>query len=548
MSNILQTTELEWYPENAKATVLANLHKKIAPEEVTPEEEERREYARHRMINYIQYTFPGYKADQFHINVCNAIDRVVHMEPEKYAEWGVTGDHISHLMLFAPPQHGKSEIVSTRLPGYWLAHNPELPIALASYNQRLAFRNSRYAQSVFTSPYYQRLFGTDSYWGLMGDPANWRVKDWHLLNNKGYVFASGIEGDLTGEGFGLAIIDDPIKDWATAQSEVMRENAWDWWQGTYTTRMWEHHRAVFMMTRWHEDDLAARILEAEGRVEEGGRWTVLEYAALAETQAERDKFDGEAGRPIGRPDPLGRIVGEALAPSRFSSTFLFNVRDTTSPLVWNAEYQQHPTPPTGDFFKVGRIKQEPMYPVEDFGGQLVEGVPVGVKKCIRFWDLAASEKKAGTDPDYTSGTLVGIDSNNFTWILDQVSIQGRPEQVEDLIKQTAALDGKKVKIRLEQEPGAAGKALVSTYVRMLVGYDVAGIPSSGDKQTRAYNFAAQVNAGNVRILIAPWNKVWLARHRTFPFGRHDDEVDSTSGAFNELTGGPAWVRMKFMKV
>jgi len=441
------------------------------------------------------------------------------------------------------PTHN-SEIVSTRLPGFWLAHHPELPVALTSYNQRLAYRNSRLSRAVVESPAYDRLFGGPEY-GILRDLVNWRKKDWHILGHKGFVFSTGIEGDLTGEGFGLGIIDDPIKDWAAAQSEVVRENAWDWWRGTYTTRMWEHHRTVFMMTRWHEDDLAARIIDSEGTVEEGGKWDILAYSALAESQDERNKYAEEAGRPKGLPDPLGRFPLEPLAPSRYSAEYLLDVRDNVGSLVWGAEYQQHPTPPKGDYFKVGRIKIKAMYPIESFGGELIDRVPVGLKKCVRFWDLAASEKKKGKDPDYTSGTLLGIDREGFTWVLNQISLQASSDQVEQVILQTANLDGKKVKIRIEQEPGAAGKALCAAYVRKLAGYDVEGIPSSGDKQTRAYNFSAQVNAGNVRLLDASWNKIWLARHRTFPFGKHDDEIDSTSGAFNDLTGGKRWIRQTF---
>ncbi len=529
----------------------------VSPDVGLPAEEVNMQIlARKMMRHFIPFTFPDYKQDAFHMAVCDDIDRVVHLGHAR---------PITHLMLNAPPQHGKSEIVSTRLPGFWLAHNPDLPVALVSYAQDLANRNSRQAQAVFDSDEYHRLFLKQ---GIIADPENWRTRDWHLLGRKGYSFAVGVGGPITGRGFGCCIIDDPIENWAAAQSETLRESVWAWWKGTLKTRMWEGHRMIFMMTRWHEDDLQARILEQEGRRDycmvcnwyfddeydpedcpecggSRGRWTIRSYSALAEDQGERDEIARNADLREGEPDILEREPREALAPSLFSAEYLQQQKVDVGALVWGAEYQQHPSPPKGDFFKVGQIQTKKMYPIESFGGKviddkLIEDRPVHVKRCVRFWDLAASEKKMGTDPDFTSGTLLGIDNDNFTWILHQVSIQAEPGQVMQMIRDTAALDGSAVKIYVEQEGGAAGKSLIKSMQRELAGFVMEGIPSTGDKPTRAYLFSAQVNAGNVRLLKADWNKVWLARHRVFPHGKHDDEVDSTSGAFNEVTGGKRW--------
>ena len=535
-------------------------HDGVNPDEgVGMEEGNTQILARKMMRHFIPFTFPEYKQDEFHNSVCDDIDRVVHLDHPR---------PIKHLMLNAPPQHGKSEIVSTRLPSFWLAHNPDLPVALVSYAQDLASRNSRNARAVFESDEYTRLFKRQ---GIIMDEENWRQRDWHLLGRKGYAFAAGVGGPITGRGFGCAIIDDPIENWAAAQSETLRESTWDWWKGTLKTRMWEGHRMIFMMTRWHEDDVQARILVQEGRRDycmtcnwhfddeydpercpecggERGRWTIRSYTALAESQEERDEIARNDGFREGEPEILGREKNEPLAPSLFTADYLFQQQVDVGPLVWGAEYQQHPSPPKGDFFKVGQIQIMDMYPVDSFGGKLVDERPVHLKNCVRFWDLAASEKKMGTDPDFTSGTLLGLDNSNFTWILHQVSIRAEPDQVLQMIRDTAVLDGKVVKIYVEQEGGAAGKSLIASMQRELAGWKMEGIPSTGDKPTRAYLFSAQVNAGNVRLLKAEWNMVWLARHRVFPHGKHDDEVDSTSGAFNEVTGGKRWASPSFAQL
>ena len=536
-------------------------------EGLTMREIEQRALARVMMRHFIPFTFgPEYKEDPFHLAVCDDIDRVVHLNHER---------PITHLMLNAPPQHGKSEIVSTRLPSFWLANNPDLPVALVSYAQDLANRNSRNARAVFESEQYRQLYAK---LGILRDSDNWRVRDWHLSGRKGYAFAAGVGGPITGRGFGCAIIDDPIENWAAAQSETIRDSVFEWWKGTLKTRLWPGYRVIFMMTRWHEDDLQARILEQEGRRDyctscnhyfadeyepekcpecggDRGRWTVRSYAALAETQEERDEVARNAGLREGKPDILGREAREPLAPTLgFDFGFLDQQSVDVGALVWGAEYQQHPSPPKGDMFKIGQIP-EPLkgYPIEEFGGELIEDVvngeieyrPVGLKNAVRFWDLAASEKKMGTDPDFTSGTLLGMDKSNLAWVFHNTSIQAEPDQVLQHIKATAALDGKGVKIYIEQEGGASGKSLIRSWQRELAGYLVEGIPSTGSKQTRAYPFAAHVNAGWVRLVKGSWNKKWLARHRVFPHGKHDDEVDSTSGAFNESTGGHRWASPKF---
>jgi predicted phage terminase large subunit-like protein len=501
----------------------------IEPED--PDLEVRRLLATQHILDFTTYTFPQYIVDPFHAHVASALDRVVFKDDPDY----------QYVMLFAPPQHGKSELVSTRLPAFFMAHNPNDPVALVSYAAKLADRNSRAARSVLQDPRFAELPFQSN---IRPDLDNWRVYDWHILGGKAFSLAVGVGGAITGHGFGLIVIDDPIESWAHAQSEVIRESTWQWWLGTLKTRLWEGGRIVLMMTRWHKDDLAGRILEEEGRVEEGGRWKVLSYAALAQ----RPQYDDETKEIIPASiDVLGREFEAPLAPSRFSQNYLMGMRATQAKMVWNAEYQQVPTDPEGDFFKIGRIDIEDTPPLEIC--RIHEGYPVDIQKGIRFWDLAATAKsRAARDPDYLSGTLMAEGERRF-WLLDEQRGQLDPEQVFDLVILTAKNDGPNVKIRIEQEPGAAGKTLIQAYVKALAGYDVAGVPASGDKITRAQPFASQVNAGNVVMLKGKWNKPMLAELAGFPNVRHDDQVDSGAGAFNEIAAEEKrWREMEFLSV
>ena len=159
-------------------------------------------------------------------------------------------------------------------------------------------------------------------------------------------------------------------------------------------------------------------------------------------------------------------------------------------------------------------------------------------RAIRFWDLAATEPSSSNpDPDWTVGTLMLFDQG-IAYVLDVRRIRARGEKVEQLIAQTAYEDGHAVSIRMEQEPGSSGKALIDQYARYVVpGYDLIGLRSSGDKVTRARPFAAAVANGNVRVVRGTWLTDWLDEFASFPEARvHDDQVDSAVGAFTYLAG------------
>lgn len=159
-------------------------------------------------------------------------------------------------------------------------------------------------------------------------------------------------------------------------------------------------------------------------------------------------------------------------------------------------------------------------------------------RAVRFWDLAATEPHSGNlDPDWTVGTLALFDQG-IAYIMDVRKIRAKGDKVEQLVAQTAQEDGLMVSIRVEQEPGSSGKALIDQYARYVTpGYDLQGIRASGDKVTRARPFAAAVANGNVRLVRGPWITDWLDEFASFPEAcNHDDQVDSAVGAFTYLAG------------
>lgn len=159
-------------------------------------------------------------------------------------------------------------------------------------------------------------------------------------------------------------------------------------------------------------------------------------------------------------------------------------------------------------------------------------------RAVRFWDLAATEPShSNPNPDWTVGTLMLFDQG-IAYVLDVRRARVKNEKVEQLVAQTALEDGHAVAIRMEQEPGSSGKALVDQYARYVVpGYDLMGVRPTGDKITRARPFAAAAANGNIRLVRGPWISDWLDEVSAFPEATdHDDQVDSAVGAFTHLAG------------
>jgi len=164
--------------------------------------------------------------------------------------------------------------------------------------------------------------------------------------------------------------------------------------------------------------------------------------------------------------------------------------------------------------------------------QVVDAVPAGVGD-VRFWDLAATEKK---ESDYTASCRGRI-VNGITYIMDATAEQIDPARTDATMQNTATQDGKTVTIRFEQEGGASGKRDAHHIVTMLQGFDARGIIPQGDKLLRAKPLAAQAYAGNVKLLRGAWNERWLNHMHGQPELDHDDEMDAASGMYNELVKG-----------
>lgn len=184
------------------------------------------------------------------------------------------------------------------------------------------------------------------------------------------------------------------------------------------------------------------------------------------------------------------------------------------------------------------VREEGMFKREWFG-QTLRAAPQGQLRTVRYWDLAATEETDDNDPDWTVGAKLGIDPHTRRlYMLDERRVRYGPGRVENLVRATAQQDGPTTAVRIEQEPGAAGKSLINYYSRhVLQGFNVRGIPSTQSKETRAAPFASQAEAGNIIVVEGPWVTAFLDEAEGFPMVEHDDQVDAWSGAFHDLMRG-----------
>lgn len=389
------------------------------------------------------------------------------------------------LMIFMPPRHSKSETVTVRYAAWRLLREPGMRVILGCYNQRLANRFSRKIRSLV-----ERRIGLS--------PARKAADEWETRAGGG-LCAVGVGAGVTGYGAELIVIDDPVKNRAEAESTAYRERTWDWFNDDIYTRLEPGASIVLIQTRWHEDDLAGRLLAeaADG----GEEWEVLSMPAIAED----DTADW-------------RDAGEALCPERYDREAFDRIRKKIGSYAFASLYQQRPVPRDGGLFKRGWFTQ------------IIEKAPEGLRWC-RAYDLAISTK---TSADYTASFRCAVDRDDNVYIAD--GFRGRIDYPE----QQRYVTG-----RFKEEPGSLhvieeamhGRAFVQSLRREALrkGIALRSERVDRDKFTRALVWAALAEAGKLFLVRGAWIDDFIEEAVAFPGGEHDDQIDAVSLAVQTLT-------------
>jgi len=292
----------------------------------------RLEAARRWYLPFVEYTFSEFHTSKAHAFLAAELERF---------EADVRARKSPRLIITLPPRFGKSELTSRRYPGWVLGRNPDWNVGIVSYSAELAEELSADARRVVISDEYTEVFGSryqpDKGASVELDRQSKAVAHWRIEGRRGGVRAVGVGGSLVGRGFHVCIIDDPIKGRKEADSELIREDLWKWFRGTLRTRIEPGGGIILVHTRWHHDDLTAKLIE-----QRSDRWKVLHLPAVAEDN-----------------DILGRIPGEPLDPVRYNTDALADIRSDVDEREWYAQYQGRPTPDEGDLFKRDWFRWEP---------------------------------------------------------------------------------------------------------------------------------------------------------------------------------------------
>lgn len=439
-----------------------------------------RRHARRSLHEFIQYINPEYITSLFSKTVCEALDQfLLEMMEEKRPI----------LILGAPPQHGKSDIVSRYLPAYFFGKYPNKRVGALSYASDLASDMNTDVQRIMASDEYRALFPES--W-LRNKPRDGVVikrnsDEFGIANHRGSYVCAGVGGPLTGKKVDLGIIDDPIKNSKEALSPTTKKSIWNWYVSTFKTRLSKNSGEIIMATRWATDDLSGQVIEKTQKAK------VLAFPAI-------------------------NAQGEALVPELHPLDKLLETKAILGDYFWSAMYQQSPKPGDGQIFQEGWVRY-----------YLPKDLPAKFDTVIHSWDMTFKDSE-GTD--YVVGQVWGKKDAN-AYLLYQTRARMSFTQTLKAVKRQSDMfpEGRRKYV----EDKANGPAVIDSLKSTVSG--LIPVEPDGSKVARAHAVTAEWESGNVFLphpSTAPWIAETVEEITTFPFGAHDDTVDAMTQALRKL--------------
>lgn len=416
------------------------------------------------------------------------------------------------LVVKMPFRHGKSTILSRYLPAHFLGEFPNDEVMLVTYNMSLAETFSRFARNLIRTPEYREVYPD-----VQINHENGGVQQWGIEGHIGSCCASGLTSGLTGKGYHLGLLDDYCSGRAEAESEVMRDSAWEHFTNDFLTRRAPVSITIVLATPWHVDDIIGRI---EQRIDPNNEKYDKEFPKFKIVSFPAKDGDVDIMEK-------GRMVHkhyEYLFPERFSAEWYKQQFASLGDYSASALLQCNPQMRGGNLIDVSKIKYHDT--LADFPNT----------RYYRLWDLAhTSRQTQKDDPDWTSGTLLAytkIAGLWHLWIKDVARIRGKAPERDNFIRMVSDKDGMGVSIVVENSVDS--KDAVSSMQEILKGKRVVKpINISIDKVARVGYIEPIFEAGNVHILRSAWNLDWLEEVKAFPSGKHDDQVDNITAGYLE---------------
>jgi hypothetical protein len=473
----------------------------------------RRELARRSLIYFTTLFFKDYKPGWVHQDIARRLEKFV-----KDVEEGKS----PRLIICMPPRHGKSSLTSDSFISWAIGKHPEWGVIGASYNISLPAEFSRNIRDRIRDEEYTAIFD-----GVQLRQDSQSVESWKTTKGGGYI-AAGVGVGISGKGYNIGVIDDPIKDYEAAQSETIRDATYAWYQSVFRLRAAPGAGILLIQTRWHDLDLAGRILSKEEELRKAGvpeveldRWDVVSYPAIAEHDehllADGSIFTGSLPEEEMETARLLRRAGDALHSERYSLNALTTLRNTTDRQIWSALYQQNPTPDDGDFFKRSDFRYQHLHKDRWEGCRI-----------FTCWDFAISKR---TRRDWTVGGVFALTCDDELFLLE--ARRGRWSTNEIATNIVSVVETYHPEV-FAGERGAIYEAIwpvtkaLLDKKRLYVSVDETLVPIE-DKETRARPLQARTQQHRLYFSydgVKPGTYDDVERELLrFPNGTHDDCVD-----------------------
>lgn len=487
-----------------------------------------RALVKENLFMFLKYFWSEYSQDEFKPNwhikyICDELELV--------ARKVATGTEKTHdLVINVPPGSTKTAIVSIMFPLWCWVNWYWMRFITASYTQPLSLESAEYSRDVMRSDKFKVLFPDLEIKQDKDTKSNFRIVKLEQVHpgvparqtRGGNRYSTSVGGTVTGFHGHVLIVDDPIDPQrAISDTEVKKAN--HWMDNTLPFRKVNKSvtPTILIMQRLHQNDPTGHWLHTR-QVENQKQGTLrkLKHICIPGEIKNFRKF-------VSPPELAEKYTEDGLLdPVRLNWAAL-NDFQSLGQYTYGGQIGQNPVPLGGGMFKIDNIS-------------IVDSLPhvLNIANTIRYWD------KAGTQGDgaYTVGVKLMKTKDNIIYVVDIKRGQWSTETREQIIRKTAEADGHHVKIYIEQEPGSGGKESAEATIKNLSGYSVYKDRPVGDKEQRADPYSVQVNNGNVRLLRASWNDLYLDELKNFPNSTYKDQTDASSGAFAQL------VKRKMVKI
>lgn len=449
---------------------------------------------RNSLLDFTTATCPHYQVNWHHRLVASYLDRFARGE-------------ITRLIINQPPQTGKSELASRRLPAYLLGNDADCRIIAASYSADLASDMNRDVQQCIDSDAYADIFpGTrlnSSNVRTVSGSARRNADIFDVVGRRGFYKSAGVRGPITGKSMDVGVIDDPIKNREEADSPVFRDAVWNWYTSTFLSRVHKDTKILVVMTRWNEDDLTGRLL-AKMEDPKADQWTVLSLQSLAEDDDRHPE------------DLANRKLGEALWRDMHPLEELEKIR-AVSPTDFASQHQQKPRPEGGT-----------EWPDSYFGpGIWFADWPANLK--LRGIGLDPSKGKSSKWGDYSAYIRLGLASDMSLWCEADLSNTRQAERIvadgcehqrqfnADVFSVESDVFQELFQLLFQQEAARQGIML-----------PIVPTPTGGvNKLVRIRRLGPYLAAGKIRFKGgSPGTRLLVQQLRAFPLCRHDDGPDA----------------------